>query len=262
VAGTRKQKQPAPDEKVQASASRQNAASGTAVGSYPGAQEFIPPVARPSLKALAAAAKSCLGCDLYKRATQVVFGEGGRSATMVLVGEQPGDREDVEGRPFVGPAGALLDKALVDAGIDRKSTYVTNAVKHFKWTPAPRGKKRLHSKPSARQMNACRPWLEEELNAIKPSVLVLLGATAAQSPLGSAFRITNSRGQVIRGTPWAPSVVATNHPSAVLRAPDEEGRQQMYKALVADLRVAARAMLKRPTPAGSRTNESEQGYAR
>lgn len=198
------------------------------------------------LPQLRAAAETCRGCDLYKRATQTVFGEGARQADMILVGEQPGDREDVEGHPFVGPAGALLDKALADAGIDRKRVYVTNAVKHFKWKPAPRGKKRLHSKPSARQMTACRPWLEAELNAIKPGVLVLLGATAAQSLLGAAFRITKSRGKVLTDTPWAPAVVATIHPSAALRAPDDTARREMYRGLVADLRIAARAAVKQP----------------
>ena len=205
-------------------------------GQYVGAEGFIPE--SRSLKVLGEAVDACRGCDLYRRATQGVFGEGTTRARMMLVGEQPGDREDVQGRPFVGPAGRLLDEALVEAGIDRAAVYVTNAVKHFKWTPSPRGKRRIHAKPNAGEVRACRPWLEHEVAIVKPAVVVCLGATAAQSMLGSAFRVTVSRGEVIRGTDWAAGVVATVHPSSILRAPDEESRKRAYAAFVADLKVA------------------------
>ena len=166
-----------------------------------------------------------------------MFGEGRRAARLMLVGEQPGDREDLEGRPFVGPAGLLLDRALEDAGIDRADAYVTNAVKHFKWEP--RGKKRIHQKPNAVEIAACRPWLEAELAVVRPAVLVCLGATAAQSLLGKAFRVTKSRG-VLVASPLAPRVLATVHPSSILRAPDEDARRREYAAFVKDLKVAAR----------------------
>jgi DNA polymerase len=158
----------------------------------------------------------------------------------MLVGEQPGDQEDRQGHPFVGPAGQLLDKALAEAGVDRANTIITNAVKHFKWTPSPRGKRRLHKKPTAGEVNACRPWLELEIRVTTPSVIVCLGATAAQSLLGPAFRVTKSRGQVIRDTEWADAVLATYHPSAILRAPDEASRREQYRAFVHDLKTAAR----------------------
>lgn len=206
-----------------------------------GASPFIPaiPTDKPSiaLRTLAAAAPSCRGCDLYKSATQVVFGHGPSDARLVLVGEQPGDKEDLAGLPFVGPAGVLLSDALRDAGIDRSTAYLTNAVKHFKWTPEPRGKRRIHSKPSVGEVRACKPWLEHELGLIKPQVLVLLGATAAQSLFGAGFRVTQRRGQIIRDSPFAPAVIATIHPSAVLRAP-AESRAEMFAGLVSDLRIA------------------------
>jgi len=198
------------------------------------AADFIPPSDKPTLTELAAAAASCRGCDLYKRGTQTVFGAGSDKAEMVFVGEQPGDYEDRLGQPFVGPAGRILDRALEEAGIDRKRVYVTNAVKHFKWEP--RGKRRIHSKPTVAQMRACRPWLEAELAAIKPHVVVCLGATAAQSLLGVTFRITQQRGKLLENTGWAPCVMATIHPSSVLRAPDERSRQAAYESLVADLK--------------------------
>jgi uracil-DNA glycosylase family protein len=185
------------------------------------------------------AASTCRGCDLYARATHVVFGAGPRRARIVLVGEQPGDREDLEGQPFVGPAGAVLSRALTDAGIAPDDRYVTNAVKHFSWEP--RGKRRIHKKPRASEIRACRPWLEAELEAIRPEVIVCLGATAAQSLLGTAFKLTAHRGEVLQ-SPWAHAVVATIHPSAVLRSPDSEGRRAAYEGLVADLKVAARAL--------------------
>jgi uracil-DNA glycosylase len=188
------------------------------------------------LRRIADAVDACRACDLWARATQGVFGEGRRGATIVLVGEQPGDREDLVGRPFVGPAGAMLDKALEEAGVDRTQVYVTNAVKHFKWKPS--GKRRLHEKPNAREVKACRPWLDLELEAVAPRVVMPLGATAASALLGPSFRITQQRGQVVRRDP-GPDYVATFHPSAILRAPDAAARDTMYAALVDDLRTAA-----------------------
>jgi DNA polymerase len=191
------------------------------------------------VRALSAAAHECRGCDLYKTATQVVFGAGPRAARVMFVGEQPGDQEDRQGEPFVGPAGAMLDKALEDAGIPRDQVYVTNAVKHFKWEP--RGKRRIHKKPRASEIKACRPWLEAELRAVKPAIVVCLGATAAQSVFGSQFKLMQQRGQVLSST-LAPRVVATIHPSSVLRAPDSEGRREAFAMLVADLKVVAKAL--------------------
>jgi uracil-DNA glycosylase family protein len=201
------------------------------------ARPFVP--ASRQLPALRKAAEGCRGCDLYKRATQVVFGAGSRQARLLLVGEQPGDREDLEGKPFVGPAGALLTKALEDADIDPAHTYITNAVKHFSWEP--RGKRRIHKKPRASEVRACRPWLEAELEAIRPDVIVCLGATASQSLLGSSFKLTAHRGQVLE-SPFAGGVVATIHPSSILRAPDSESRRLAYESLVADLKVAGQAL--------------------
>lgn len=205
------------------------------------ARDFLPDQPRPTLTTLRTAAEDCRGCDLYRRATQTVFGEGARRARIMFVGEQPGDNEDRAGRPFVGPAGALLDRALADADIPRKEIYVTNAVKHFKWTPAPRGKKRIHAKPNYQQIRACQPWLEAELRIVRPAVLVLLGATAAQSLLGSSFRVTRQRGQVIADTVWATAVLATLHPSAILRARGDAARHRQYGLFVDDLRVARSA---------------------
>jgi len=201
------------------------------------AAPFVPD--STSLKTLEAAAEKCRGCDLYKAATQVVFGAGPKRARIVLVGEQPGDQEDRQGEPFVGPAGALLDKALADAGIPRDQIFLTNAVKHFKWEP--RGKRRIHKKPRMSEVKACRPWLEAELRAVQPAVVVCLGATAAQSMLGASFKLMTQRGQVV-SSPIASRVVATIHPSAVLRAPDSEGRRAAYEMLVADLKVVAKAL--------------------
>jgi DNA polymerase len=200
------------------------------------ATDFLPE--SRNLTALRAAAADCRGCDLYRRATQTVFGEGPRRAQMLLVGEQPGDQEDTTGRPFVGPAGRLLDDTLDELGIDRKAVYVTNAVKHFKWVA--RGKRRLHAKPSARQVNACRPWLEAEMEAVRPLVVVCLGATAAQSLLGRAFRLTQQRGRVV-SSPWADAVVATYHPSAILRAADDDERRRRRRQFTSDLKRAAKA---------------------
>jgi len=192
-----------------------------------------------SLESLRKAAKGCRDCPLWAHATQTVFGEGAAHARLMLVGEQPGDAEDREGHPFVGPAGRILDQALEDAGIDRKAVYVTNAVKHFKWEP--RGKRRLHKTPAQREVEACHQWLEGELAAIEPALVVALGATAAKALLGPAFRITQSRGKVVR-TEGLPPVLATYHPSFVLRLKGREGGDEVYATLVADLRVARRAV--------------------
>jgi DNA polymerase len=202
------------------------------------AAEFVP--ATHSLSKLRAAAADCEGCDLFRHATQTVFGEGDRASRLMLVGEQPGDQEDRAGHPFVGPAGRLLDDVLQEVGIDRKTVYVTNAVKHFKWTE--RGKRRLHAKPSSREIKACRPWLDAEIDAIKPEVIVLLGATAAQSFLGPKFRITKQRGQWIDGGEQASWLMATYHPSAILRAPDSEARQRMRDEFSADLKSVAKRL--------------------
>ena len=188
---------------------------------------------------LRSAAAGCQACDLWERGTQTVFGEGGRAAEIMLVGEQPGDQEDHQGRPFVGPAGRLLDEALEQAGIDRSRVYVTNAVKHFKWTP--RGKRRIHQKPNAEEVAACRPWLEAELRSVGPTMLICLGATAAQALLGRQFRVSKERGRLV-DSPLAPMVMATVHPSSILRAADEESRKVEMKRLVEDLRAAAEAL--------------------
>jgi len=197
------------------------------------AADFLP--ATLSLPTLREAARGCRGCELYRLGTQTVFGEGLREAPVMLVGEQPGDQEDIQGRPFVGPAGKLLDRALIEAGIDRSRTYVTNAVKHFKWEP--RGKRRIHQKPTWAELTACRPWLDAELAVVKPRVLVCLGATAAQALLGRQFRVTRQRGQLI-ASPLAEHVTATIHPSAILRARDDQ-RETEYAAFVDDLRAVA-----------------------
>jgi uracil-DNA glycosylase family protein len=198
------------------------------------AAEFLPP--RRTLNTLRRAAAECQGCPLFARATQTVFGEGAASARAVFVGEQPGDEEDEAGRPFVGPAGRLLDRLLADVGILREDIYVTNAVKHFKWEP--RGKRRLHAKPSSREIMACRPWLEEELAVIEPDVLVCLGATAAQALLGRAFKLTKSRGKPFESD-WAPWTLATYHPSAALRAKQYPGGETLEREFLADLRLVA-----------------------
>jgi uracil-DNA glycosylase family protein len=189
---------------------------------------------RPSLSRLREAAARCRACPLWKTGTQTVFGEGLTKAEIVFVGEQPGDREDREGRPFVGPAGRVLDDALAEVGIDRRLAYVTNAVKHFKWEG--RGKRRIHQKPNAEELAACRPWLDAELSVLHPRVLVALGATAAQSLLGRSFRVTKERGVPVESD-LAPNVLATVHPSSILRAPDEAARREAYDAFVADLRI-------------------------
>src|SRR6266567_3556603 len=204
--------------------------------------EYARPAQPPdtsSLDTVREAAAHCTACHLYKRGTQTVFGEGPRGAAMMLVGEQPGDYEDVAGKPFVGPAGKIMDRALEEAGIDRSQVYVTNAVKHFKWEP--RGKRRIHQKPNSREIAACRPWLEAEVRIVKPKLVVAMGATAAQTIFGPTFRVTRQRGKVL-SSKLAPRVLATVHPSSLLRQPDEASRQREYKLFVTDLRGALRAV--------------------
>ena len=210
------------------------------MGASTSAADFLPE--RRTLSTLARAAEDCKGCDLYRNATQTVFGEGRAGSRIMLVGEQPGDREDVEGHPFVGPAGRLLDKALEQAGIDRRDAYVTNVVKHFRFEP--RGKRRIHRKPSAEQIRACRPWLEAELEAVVPEAVVCLGATAAQALLGRSFKLTEHRGE------WAeweyePLITATVHPSSILRAPDDRARHEQTEAFVRDLKKVGQTIARR-----------------
>ncbi len=194
---------------------------------------------RPSIAKLRAAARDCRACPLWKRGTQTVFGDGLREAKVVFVGEQPGNDEDLAGKPFVGPAGKLLDKALVEAGIDRDEVYVTNVMKHFKWEP--KGKRRIHKKPNAREIAACRPWLDAELSVLKPRVLVCLGATAGQALLGKEFRVSQQRGELIDSS-LAEKVMSTVHPSSILRALDEESRHVEMKKFISDLIVVAKVI--------------------
>jgi len=196
----------------------------------PGADAWIPEKA--TLPVLKDAVQECRGCDLYKQATQAVFGEGRKTASILFIGEQPGDEEDKKGRPFVGPAVRLFDRALQEAGIERDETYVTNAVKHFKFEE--RGKRRIHKKPSGPEVRACRPWLESEIAVVRPAIIVCLGATAAQSIFGAAYRVTKQRGQIV-AHPLARHATSTVHPSAILRAPDEAARHAEYNSFVADL---------------------------
>lgn len=198
-----------------------------------GADEYVPE--RHTLPSLRAAAAGCKGCDLWEAATQTVFGEGAAGATLMLIGEQPGDREDVEGRPFVGPAGRFLDSALAAAGIDRRKVYVSNIVKHFKWVP--RGKRRIHQSPNRTEVMACRPWLQAEIQVVGPKVIVVLGATAAKALLGSGFRVTQERGRLLSVPDLGAPVVATVHPASILRGDEREAATE---AFVADLRAVAR----------------------
>lgn len=200
------------------------------------ASDFLPQ--ELSYSSLKRAAAGCEGCDLFRNATQTVFGEGDPNSGVIFIGEAPGDEEDVKGHPFVGPAGRLFDKALAEADVDRNSIYLTNAVKHFKWKP--RGKRRIHEKPNAAEIRACDPWLRSEMTLIKPRILVCLGATAAQSLLGKTFRVTQMRGQWL-DSPLAQKVMATIHPSAILRTPDDL-REQVYRDMVADLTLISRAI--------------------
>jgi uracil-DNA glycosylase family protein len=203
------------------------------------AEEFFPE--RKSLKAFREAAADCKACDLWERGTQTVFGAGARRADVLFVGEQPGNEEDLTGKPFVGPAGRLLDDALLEAGIDRTQIYVTNVVKHFKWEP--RGKRRIHKKPNAREITACRPWLEAEISLVKPKVIVCLGATAAQALFGAQFKVTKQRGEFIEST-LAPYIMATVHPSSILRAPDDETRHDEKRKFIDDLKKVAHILSK------------------
>jgi DNA polymerase len=196
---------------------------------------------RADIEAVARASAACRACDLWARATQTVFGKGPVPARWMLVGEQPGDREDLEGEPFVGPAGRLLDEALTQAGIDREKVFVTNVVKHFKWRPAPGSKRRLHERPNREEVGACLPWVESELALVQPEVLVLLGATAAQALLGDDVRVTRDHGKPIESG-LAPKVLVTIHPSAVLRARGRPARDAAMSGLIDDLRVAAKAV--------------------
>jgi uracil-DNA glycosylase family protein len=199
---------------------------------------------RPTLSSLRDASAGCRACPLWERGTQTVFGEGPPLAEVMFVGEQPGNEEDVTGRPFVGPAGRLLDRALAAAAIDRRAVYVTNAVKHFKWEP--RGKRRIHQKPNAREVRACRPWLEAEIRVVRPRAIVCLGATAAQALLGRTFRVTEHRGEIIASA-LAPLMMATVHPSSILRAPDDAARRAELERLIEDLAGLAEA-LRAPPP--------------
>lgn len=203
--------------------------------SYPRA----PVPLHPTLPKLRENAKDCRACDLWKRGTQTVFGEGAPHARVMFVGEQPGDKEDLEGRPFVGPAGLILDKALDEAGIDRTQVYVTNAVKHFKWEP--RGKRRIHKKPNSLEIAACRPWLDAEIEVVRPDVIVCLGATAAQALLGNKFRVTQRRGEMMTSE-LGPLITATVHPSSILRAPDDDTRHREMRLFVADMKKIAAAL--------------------
>lgn len=206
---------------------------------YVPVSELIP--VRPTLPRLRAAAAHCRGCDLFLKATQTVFGEGPASARVMLIGEQPGDREDLAGKPFVGPAGRILDDALVQAGIDRTDVYITNVVKHFRWEGAARGKRRIHKKPRSWEIQACRPWLDAELAIVQPEVLVCLGASAAQALLGREFSVTRQRGRLMPSK-LAPKVMATVHPSSILRSPDSETRHLEMRKFVQDLKEVARQL--------------------
>jgi DNA polymerase len=208
-------------------------------------RSIVLPHGKSSLSTLRRAAKDCKACDLWKHATQTVFGEGSPKASIMLVGEQPGDQEDLAGRPFVGPAGRLLDEALAEAGIDRDEVYLTNVVKHFKWTLAERGKRRIHKKPRYSEIHACRPWLDAELEAVKPKILVCLGATAAQALFGRDFSVTRQRGELVEGE-LAPLATATVHPSSILRAPDAAARQEQMRMFVEDLKRVARLTQRKP----------------
>jgi uracil-DNA glycosylase len=201
------------------------------------AADFIPP--NPTLPKLRAAAMNCRGCVLWTRGTQTVFGEGPKSARVMLVGEQPGDQEDRAGHPFVGPSGKLLDRALDEAGIDRDDVYVTNAVKHFKWERGEKSARRIHKKPNDSEIRACHPWLSEEIRLVRPEVIVCLGATAAQAIMGKSFRVTKERGRAVKA-PDGSTVIATVHPSAVLRAPDPAARADAERDFLADMKKVAR----------------------
>ncbi|HEY8133546.1 MAG TPA: UdgX family uracil-DNA binding protein [Thermoanaerobaculia bacterium] len=211
------------------------------------AAPLVPP--RPTLNKLKLAAAGCKACDLWKTGTQTVFGEGKPTSTVMFIGEQPGNQEDLQGKPFVGPAGNLLDKALAEAGIDRSKVYVTNVVKHFKWEP--RGKRRIHKKPNAVEINACRPWLEAEIRVVQPRVIICLGSTAAQAILGPKFRVSTQRATFVPST-LAPFVTATVHPSSILRAPSDEQRRQEMARFIGDLKKIRKAIEQEPSAVAAR----------
>jgi DNA polymerase len=217
---------------------KRNAKPLSACPSTGSAADFLP--GKLSLPQLRVASKTCHGCDLYCNATQTVFGEGPTDASIMFVGEQPGDQEDRAGKPFVGPSGQMLDTVLDQVGIPRDEVYVTNAVKHFKFEP--RGTRRIHSKPSAREVAACRPWLEAEIQLVQPPMIVCLGATAAQSLLGASFRITKHRGEIMSDQKWSPWMLATYHPSALLRMPDEVMRREARELFTQDLARVAKQL--------------------
>lgn len=220
------------------------------------AEKLIP--AHPSLSRLREAAAHCRACALWKHASQTVFGEGSATATVMMIGEQPGDQEDRSGHPFIGPAGRILDQALAEAGIHRPDVYVTNVVKHFKWVATARGKRRIHKKPRSLEIEACRPWLDAELEVVKPEVVVCLGASAAQAILGKDFRVTRDRGKPIP-SPIAPTVIATVHPSSILRAQDDDSRREQMRAFIADLKEVARiAKSGKPQKGRSGTTRSDK----
>jgi DNA polymerase len=222
---------------------------------FTGAGPFLPN--NRKFPVLRASVQECQGCDLYRDATQAVFGEGSATARIVFVGEQPGNEEDKQGHPFVGPAGHMLDRALQDAGLNRADVYVTNAVKHFRFEE--RGKRRIHKKPTAAEAAACRPWLEAEVQLLQPEIIVCLGATAAQALLGSKFRLTKERGKPLAHA-WGPQVVATIHPSAILRVPDEAGRHEEYARLVSDFKTV-RNFLKSPLRGGKEVRQRRKGVS-
>lgn len=205
------------------------------------ATPFLP--SRETIESLRDAARCCQGCDLFSRATQTVFGEGAAHASIMFIGEQPGDKEDLAGHPFVGPAGRILDEALAAAGIDKSAVYVTNAVKHFNWAPDQRGKRRIHKKPRYSEIQACRPWLDAEISITRPQIIICLGATAAQALLGKEFSVTRQRGKFVP-SPLAPRVMATVHPSSILRAQDDDSRHEQKQAFIRDLAFAARELHK------------------
>ncbi|WP_438009202.1 UdgX family uracil-DNA binding protein [Sorangium sp. So ce321] len=223
--------------KTMVTVARRNAAGRDARAGESTAAGLVP--SHPSLPSLREAAAGCRACPLWERGTQTVFGEGAARSDVLLLGEQPGDREDLAGKPFVGPAGQLLDRALEAAGIDRGRAYVTNVVKHFKWEP--RGKRRIHKKPDAREIRACLPWLAAEIAVVQPEIVVCLGATAAQALLGSSFRVTRDRGRILE-SPLAPRTLATVHPASILRMPDEDSRQAELSRFIEDLTAVARAL--------------------
>ena len=224
---------------VRQTTARRAGKSAVSTGS---AADFIPP--NPTLPKLRAAAMKCRGCELWTRGTQTVFGEGPARARVIIVGEQPGDQEDKAGHPFVGPSGRLLDRALEEAGIDRDDVYVTNAVKHFKWERGEKSARRIHKKPNDAEIRACHPWLDEEIRLVKPDVVVCLGATAAQSIMGKAFKVTKERGRAVPA-PFGGTVIASVHPSSVLRAPDPESRAQAERDFIADMKKVAKVIGKR-----------------